>query len=111
MKLFVVLLVCFAAVSSLPADGVDLLAAIRSGHPRIRQTSSTVTLTETVMRTERLRSTVCAKLINITGACQLPNKREMIDGEDPVILTFDDDMDQYDSVDALAHIKPSEVIA
>lgn len=110
MKLFAVLLVSLAAVSCLPADGVDLLAAIRSGHPRIKPTSRTVVVTETVVRTERLRSTVCAKLINVTASCRLPNERELVDGEEPVVLTFDDGMDQYDSVDALAHIRPSDVL-
>lgn len=75
---------------------VNLLAAIRRGHPLIRhQTKKTSTVTDTVLSTVS-QTSICAKLVNVTGPCRTLKGRSEV--EEPVVLTFDDDMDDFDSV-------------
>lgn len=69
-----------------------LHSLIKKKHPFA--TFSTVTATSTLTDTVT-SSTIglCASLVNVTGACRL---RRGLWVEDPIVLTFDDDMDAID---------------
>lgn len=81
-------------------EGVNLLKALRVGHPLFSYSRETTTLTQTYITTQWLPSVVCARLVNVTGPCKT---RIRLDGqvpdiEEPVVLTFDDDMDEADAL-------------
>lgn len=83
--------------------GVNLMEALRIGHPLIKFTKSTTTVTQTQRVTEWIASVLCAKLVNVTGPCF---QRRGIFVEEPVVLTFDDDID----ADPLMMLKPTKTL-
>jgi hypothetical protein len=48
-------------------QGVNLLSALKMGHPLLSFKKETSTLTKTVVSTQWLPSVICAKLVNVTG--------------------------------------------
>ena len=104
------LAVCLMVTASAwPLDeevrGVNLLSALRVGHPRLSFTRSTSIVTETYISTVLLPSAVCARFVNITGPCRrFSQEGRVIQMEEPVVLTFDEDMDD---ADALTHFNPT----
>jgi hypothetical protein len=48
-------------------QGVNLLSALKMGHPLLTFKRETSTLTETQVTTQWLPSVTCAKLVNVTG--------------------------------------------
>ena len=56
---------------------------------KTKTTTSTVTATVTVPTTG-----LCAKLVNVTGRCR---RRKALWIEDPIVMTFDDDMEALDA--------------
>lgn len=87
-------------------EGANLLAALRHGNPLIRSvTTRTSTTTETVVVTRAFPFTLCAKLVNVTGSCQ--TMRGGV-SEQPVVLTFEDDMDEADEL--MKGFDPSKVL-
>ena len=84
-------------------EGMNLLTALRVGHPLLRFSREVSTLTQTYITTQWLPSVICARLVNITGPCKtqmMPFSlgQHIPDIEEPVVLTFDDDMDEADSL-------------
>ncbi|XP_059352970.1 uncharacterized protein LOC132088323 [Daphnia carinata] len=68
---------------------------------------STVTRTSIVtVLTTSPTAAICAQLVNVTGPCRLHRGFRM---EDPIVLSFDDDMDSIDSV--LSPTKTSSIEA
>lgn len=55
--------------------------------------STAFTVTTTTVHVTSPTAALCAKLVNVTGACRL---RRGLWVEEPVILSFDDDMDAID---------------
>ena len=55
--------------------------------------STAYTVTTTTVHVTSPTAALCAKLVNVTGACRL---RRGLWVEDPIIMTFDDDMDAID---------------
>lgn len=97
-------LLCVAASASVSAFipfrlGRLLLWGRRPARQLDVTTSSTDLTTSTSVETVTLTDTVrlmCAKLVNVTGACV---RRRGVWLEEPIVLTFNDDMD--DVVDVL----------
>ncbi|XP_057376924.1 uncharacterized protein LOC130698161 [Daphnia carinata] len=92
-------------------QSVNVLLAIYAIVSRIdAQRTSTVTRTTTTVTfvtvTSR-SSVVCAKLVNVTGVCR---RRRGLPIDEPVILTFDDELE--DSVDQAFHrvLDPNQFI-
>lgn len=85
--------------------GLNLLTGLRVGHPIFSFSRTTTTLTETYVTTKWLPSVVCAKLVNVTGSCKQESQQgRIVDIEEPVVMTFDDDTDE---ADALMQINPT----
>lgn len=55
--------------------------------------STAYTVTTTTVLVTSPTAALCAKLVNVTGACRL---RRGLWVEDPIIMSFDDDMDAID---------------
>ena len=108
---YLVMASCWTAVTAgrvqdpLKKGTTNLLAALRQGHPLIRSgVTQVTTTTETVVVTRAFPSTLCAKLVNVTGSCATLRGGVM---EQPVVLTFEDDMDEADEL--MKGIDPSKM--
>ena len=56
----------------------------------------TETSTQTVTQTE-VAELVCAKLVNVTGSCQVRRGKWKV-GDEPIVMTFDDGLDFVDQL-------------
>lgn len=86
--------------------GVNLLAALRQGHSLLKQVTTTSTTTRTILVTTQFQSSMCAKLVNVTGSCQTRRGGQR---EQPVVLSFDDDDEGMDRIEDLMNIQPSPI--
>lgn len=97
-----------SVATALPVEevrGINLLSAIRVGHPRLSFTRTTTTFTQTYISTQWLPSVVCARLVNITGPCRrFSPEGRLAEMEEPVVMTFDEDMNEADD---LMHFNPT----
>ena len=72
----------------------DFMAALRLGHPLLKPVTRTSTLTQSVVTTIFTMAT-CARLVNVTGPCTHLGGG-VRDVHEPVVLTFDEDMEEID---------------
>ena len=92
-RLLIACLLCWTLPDVARSDR-DFVDALRLGHPLLKPVTRTSTLTQSVVTTIFTMAT-CARLVNVTGPCTHLGGG-VRDVHEPVVLTFDEDMEEID---------------